>query len=684
MALTKVPSNLDATVAITQSASDNSTNVATTAYVTTALANLVDGAPSTLNTLDEIAAALNDDAALNTTLTTSIAAKLPLAGGTMSGALNMGGENIGNIGTISSGAITSTGITSTGAISASGTITTTGGNIDIRKDGTGDGVNGYDINFMNSAAQGTDDRLALIRVTNQGGDSTSRGGKLTLLTRQSGSANFNSTLILDKDGDATFAGNISAGVFSTSAHTGTFSNSIGSFPLVTSTPYDYVAKFESTDSGASIIIEDSSSTNNGNRVSVSGDAMSFWTGATKALTVDGSQNIGVGLTPSGYLTSGYKLRLDGGTQTYLAFNNSTHTTQVLGGFVIGHDASAARITQRENQPIIIATNDTTAVTIQNDGQVVFAKPISITTSNSAEINMTGSASGNIVAANDLYIMAGSGTGSGNLYFGSDGTNAQFYLDGGQLTTQGITAVSTGNYSTGNVGLIAKSVGSRGTVRIRSDGDNAAELFFDVNGGIRWDLSTRSSSSNYDLLMYPQHGTPSLTAVAGHVFRFTQTGHLGIGTNTSARSGLDVDGAVTSSNSDNDLGTHSHSSYASRVGSGRIDVTAGYSGTMSSGRAFIFKYDAVSWKAFHGRITLSGTGGFSTYEFGGYWNNSGSCQIEEVKDTLNASCAFSNSGQAILLTVTIGQTVVHPCFSIEYNQSGGDGPPRMDRAEFFIQ
>jgi len=89
MALTKVPSNLDATVSITQSASDNSTNIATTAYVTTAIANLVDGAPSTLNTLDEIAAALNDDAALNTTLTNSIATKLPLAGGTMSGVLSI-------------------------------------------------------------------------------------------------------------------------------------------------------------------------------------------------------------------------------------------------------------------------------------------------------------------------------------------------------------------------------------------------------------------------------------------------------------------------------------------------------------------------------------------------------------------------------------------------------------------
>ena len=89
MALTKVPSNLDATVATTQSASDNSTNIATTAYVTTALANLVDSAPGTLNTLNELAAALGDDASFSTTITNSIATKLPLSGGTMTGAITL-------------------------------------------------------------------------------------------------------------------------------------------------------------------------------------------------------------------------------------------------------------------------------------------------------------------------------------------------------------------------------------------------------------------------------------------------------------------------------------------------------------------------------------------------------------------------------------------------------------------
>ena len=76
-------------VAVTQSASDNTTKVATTAYVTTALANLADSAPSTLNTLNELAAALGDDANFSTTVTNSIATKLPLAGGTMTGNLNI-------------------------------------------------------------------------------------------------------------------------------------------------------------------------------------------------------------------------------------------------------------------------------------------------------------------------------------------------------------------------------------------------------------------------------------------------------------------------------------------------------------------------------------------------------------------------------------------------------------------
>ena len=68
-------------------------DAATKSYVDTAISDLVEAAPATLNTLNELAAALGDDAAFSTTITNSIATKLPLAGGTMSGNLSMGGTN---------------------------------------------------------------------------------------------------------------------------------------------------------------------------------------------------------------------------------------------------------------------------------------------------------------------------------------------------------------------------------------------------------------------------------------------------------------------------------------------------------------------------------------------------------------------------------------------------------------
>jgi hypothetical protein len=79
--------------AATQSAGDNSTKIATTAFVGTAVSNLVDSSPAALNTLNELAAAIGDDANFSTTVTNSIAAKLPLTGGTMSGDIGFGDNN---------------------------------------------------------------------------------------------------------------------------------------------------------------------------------------------------------------------------------------------------------------------------------------------------------------------------------------------------------------------------------------------------------------------------------------------------------------------------------------------------------------------------------------------------------------------------------------------------------------
>lgn len=74
-----------------------STDAATKGYVDTEVSALVDSAPSTLNTLNELAAALGDDASFSTTVTNSIAAKLPLAGGTMTGDINLDSNSLTNL-----------------------------------------------------------------------------------------------------------------------------------------------------------------------------------------------------------------------------------------------------------------------------------------------------------------------------------------------------------------------------------------------------------------------------------------------------------------------------------------------------------------------------------------------------------------------------------------------------------
>lgn len=59
----------------TATAGTSSTQIATTAYVSTAISNLVNGAGAALDTLQELAAALGNDASFSTTITTSIGTK---------------------------------------------------------------------------------------------------------------------------------------------------------------------------------------------------------------------------------------------------------------------------------------------------------------------------------------------------------------------------------------------------------------------------------------------------------------------------------------------------------------------------------------------------------------------------------------------------------------------------------
>ena len=78
----------------TASAGTNTTQIATTAFVTTAVANVVDGAPSDLDTLNELAAAINDDASYHSTVTTALGTKADASTTISAGGLLTGGGSL--------------------------------------------------------------------------------------------------------------------------------------------------------------------------------------------------------------------------------------------------------------------------------------------------------------------------------------------------------------------------------------------------------------------------------------------------------------------------------------------------------------------------------------------------------------------------------------------------------------
>lgn len=86
----------------------NSSDAAPKSYVDTAVANVVNSAPAALDTLNELAAALGNDASFATNVTNSIATKVSKSGDTMSGALAMGSNKITGLGTPTAGTDAST------------------------------------------------------------------------------------------------------------------------------------------------------------------------------------------------------------------------------------------------------------------------------------------------------------------------------------------------------------------------------------------------------------------------------------------------------------------------------------------------------------------------------------------------------------------------------------------------
>jgi len=72
----------------------DSTDAATKGYVDAQVTAVIDSAPGALDTLNELASAINDDANFATNVTNSLAGKLALSGGTMTGNIVMGSNAV--------------------------------------------------------------------------------------------------------------------------------------------------------------------------------------------------------------------------------------------------------------------------------------------------------------------------------------------------------------------------------------------------------------------------------------------------------------------------------------------------------------------------------------------------------------------------------------------------------------
>jgi hypothetical protein len=205
-----------------------STSAATRNYVDTQVSNLVGGAPAALDTLNELAAALNDDAAFNTTITNSIATKLPLAGGTMSGAIAMGTNKITGLDTgtasgdavnkaqldaklsLSGGTMTGNIVLGSNAITSTATPTTAD---ELTRKGYVDGILGSANSAATSAAAAS--TSASNAATSESNASTSASNAATSASNAAASydsfddrylGSKSSSPTLDNDGDALLTG----------------------------------------------------------------------------------------------------------------------------------------------------------------------------------------------------------------------------------------------------------------------------------------------------------------------------------------------------------------------------------------------------------------------------------------------------------------------------------------------
>jgi len=472
----------------TQSAGNNTTRIATTAFVTTAVANIVDSAPSALDTLNELAAALGDDANFSTTVTNSIATKLPLAGGTMTGNIVMADDTsigiaddaeriefdgAGDINIL--GANLGIGTTSPNSYSGFTTITldgTSGSLVDLEVNGTvtgevyADASNGIGIQAVGSRhIQFKTDNTERMRIDSSGDifakTADARIGS-DIGSVEYGTSTSNSVRFYSADTERmriTSAGNVGIGDASPSAKLD-----------VNSGTTNTMAHFHSTDDNGFIELKDDDTTG---YIGVQNDYLYIGGAAstsTQNLVInDGNGNVGIGTTsPSSVLhvaSNTPKLTIQdsngsGNAATpYVLFEDSGGTDLGYVGF--GSTGNSTMfVTNYADADLAFLTNSSTRMTIDNSGNVGIgtASPSSLlhmesgNAHNKLSITSTASGSTGYDAVIDLLGSASNSEVQLNMGINGDADREQIKTYQSAMSFRTNNAERMRIASSGNVGI----------------------------------------------------------------------------------------------------------------------------------------------------------------------------------------------------------------------------------------
>ena len=564
--------NMDANSAATitnLSAPTNDNDAARKIDVDNAVANLVDSAPDSLNTLNELAAALADDDDAFNTLNTAISTKLPKAGGIMTGAIAMSTNKITGVGD------------PTAAQDVSSKAYT-----DAQRDtrlATAGGTMSGEVAMGNNKITGLATPVASTDASSKGyvdgvlGSATVASDSATTATTQAGIAT-------TKAGEAAGSATAAAGSATTaSTALSTFQNQYlgaqGSAPTADpdGSALDVGDLYFDTTAGAMKVYSANGWTNAGSSVNGTTNRYSY--------TAQANQTVFAATYDAGYVdiflngvkqVVGSTKDVTATTGTSIVFNSATSVNDVVDIIGYGTFVLADHLTQTQSDaryvnlsgdtmtaPLHVQTASAGTVTASTQADDLIVEnsteggmTIITPDDQSARIRFTSPSTNNDVGGATIFyrqninkMNIGTGVAGGKLSLQSGAANETMILDGSGRVGIGVPAPAAplsisgsafnpaaGGYATGGIDLQGATAGN---------GNYTAGLGFRMgtrqSTAIITGVQDTTDSDRVGLAFFTNPDGSGATA-ADEVMRISSSGSVGIGTSSPSVDGLEVSGS----------------------------------------------------------------------------------------------------------------------------------------------